>query len=106
MPPRMKIRLSIRALPTRGWTWRKVVMAVLWPLPFSAPILTAAPYLELAPLLGHVSSTEAHLWAKASERARLSVRLSTHTDLTDNLLGPGTDLQASNAWMGQVVLTN
>ena len=102
----MNVPLPTPALPSRGRTWHKVVFALLWPLLPGSPVLTAAPYLELAPLLGHVSSTEARIWAKASEPARLSVRLSTQPALTDSLLSSGVDLETSNAWMGHIIVTN
>src|SRR5689334_3239461 len=40
-------------------------------------------YLELGPLLGHVSPTEAKIWAKASGPAKLSIRIGKKEDLSD-----------------------
>jgi alkaline phosphatase D len=67
---------------------------------------SAAPYLELAPMLGHVSSTDARIWAKASESAKLSVRLSLKPDLSGGRIVRGPKLEAGSGLMGHVVVSN
>jgi alkaline phosphatase D len=67
---------------------------------------SAAAYLEVAPMLGHVSSTEARIWAQASEPARLSVRISTKHDLLGSRTIRGPKLEAGAGWMGHVVVSN
>ena len=64
--------------------------------------LPAAPtHLALGPMLGHVSDREAHVWAKSSRPARLSLKIGRHPDLSDArlipgpALGPETDCMAS-----------
>jgi alkaline phosphatase D len=64
----------------------------------------ANAYLELAPMLGHVSSTEARIWAKSSEPAKLSVRLSTKPDLSGSRTVRGPKLETASGLMGHVVV--
>src|SRR2546427_670362 len=55
--------------------------------PANEPAALAAsastPYVDLGPLLGHVSSSNALVWVKASGPARLSVRVGQKSDLSD-----------------------
>ncbi|MCI0748772.1 MAG: alkaline phosphatase family protein [Verrucomicrobia subdivision 3 bacterium] len=64
-----------------------------------------APYLLLGPMIGHVSDTEARIWAKASGAARLSVLIGSQEDLSDGNLIKGPPLVESagfmtNVWIG------
>jgi len=61
-------------------------------------------YLRLAPMLGHVSSTNALIWAHASAAARLSIRVSAKEDLSDGKVFDGPLLNADNGFMGHVAL--
>ncbi len=63
----------------------------------------ASPYLELAPMLGHTTSTNARIWVKASEPARLAVRTGTKPDLSDSRTIRGPKLVAKSAFMDQLV---
>lgn len=63
-----------------------------------------APYLDLGPLLGHVSASNALVWVKASGAARLSVRLGQKRDLSDGAEINGPRLAADTDFMGQVLL--
>jgi alkaline phosphatase D len=63
-------------------------------------------FLDLGPLLGHVGPTEARLWAKASERASLAVRIGLKEDLSDGWEVKGPSLEASTDFMGQVRVTD
>ena len=64
----------------------------------------SAPYLALGPMIGHTGPSDARIWAKASQRARLSVRLGTDAALSraqeidGPLLGPESD------FMGHVLI--
>jgi alkaline phosphatase D len=73
----------------------------------STPVASvfANAYLELAPMLGHVSSTEARIWAKSSEPAKLSVRLSTKPDLSGSRTVRGPKLETASGLMGHVVVS-
>jgi alkaline phosphatase D len=66
----------------------------------------AAAYLELAPMLGHVSSTDARIWAKASEPAKLSVRIGTKPDLSGSRTVRGAKLEAGSGFMGHIVVSD
>lgn len=70
------------------------------------PDASAAPYLELAPMLGHVSSTNASIWAKSSASAKLSVRIGTKPDLSGSRTVRGARLEAASGLMGLVVVSN
>ena len=67
---------------------------------------SAAAYLELAPMLGHVSSTEARIWANSSGPAKLSVKIGAKPDLSDARTVRGPKLEAGAGLMGQVVVSN
>ena len=64
----------------------------------------AVTYLELGPLLGHISSSNALVWVKASGAARLSVRVGQKMDLSDGAEIKGPRLAADTDFMGQVLL--
>jgi alkaline phosphatase D len=66
--------------------------------------LAFAPYLDLGPLLGHVSSSNALLWAKASAAAQLSIRVGQRRDLSDGTEISGPKLAADTDYMGQVLI--
>src|SRR5438093_737000 len=65
-----------------------------------------AACLELAPMIGHTSSTDTRIWAKASESTRLSVRIGQRPDLFDGRTVRGPKLEAGTAFMGQLVVSN
>ena len=66
----------------------------------------ASPYLDLGPLLGHISSSNALVWVKASGPARLSVRIGQRSDLSDATEIKGPPLEAGSDFMGQVLIPN
>src|SRR6266487_3770163 len=70
----------------------------------SAGAAKCTAYLELAPMIGHTSSTNARIWAKASGPARLSVQLGEKPDLMDGWTVRGPKLDANTACMGQLVV--
>ncbi|HKS36227.1 MAG TPA: alkaline phosphatase D family protein [Verrucomicrobiae bacterium] len=71
----------------------------------SPPGVLGEAYLELGPMLGHVSSTEARIWAKASGEARLSVRVSEQIDPGSGRTERGSMLSAASDFMGHVRAT-
>jgi alkaline phosphatase D len=74
--------------------------------PDSFAASASAPYLDLGPLLGHVSSSNALVWVKSSGSARLSVRVGERSDLSDGTVVKGPALGAGTDFMGQVLLSN
>ena len=70
------------------------------------PDASAGAYLELEPMLGHVSSTDARIWAKSSASAKLSVRIGTKPDLSGSRTVRGPRLEAASGLMGHVVASN
>jgi alkaline phosphatase D len=69
-----------------------------------ATTASASAYLDLAPMLGHVSSTNARIWAKASGPAKFSARLSTKPDLSSSRTVRGPKLEAASGLMGHVLV--
>lgn len=78
-------------------------LALAWLLS-TATLGSAAPYLELAPMIGHTTSSDARIWAKASEAAKVSVRIGTRPDLSDSRTIKGPRLEAASGFMGQVLV--
>lgn len=66
------------------------------------PPSAAAPYLILAPMVGHTTSTKTKIWANASGPGQLSVRIGSKEDLSDSREIKGPRLEADSAFMGQV----
>jgi len=66
----------------------------------------AGPYLELGPLLGHVSSTNAKIWVKASAPALLSVVVGEKEDLSDRKGFKAPPLVAANFFSAHVLVTD
>ena len=63
---------------------------------------SARPSLVLAPMVGHTSSTNAWIWAKASGRGRLSVRIGSREDLSDGSDVKGPRLEAEADFMNRL----
>ena len=61
-----------------------------------------AVYLDPGPMLGHVSSSNALVWARASGSAHLGVRLSTEANLAGARDFEGPKLAAESGFMGSV----
>jgi len=55
-------------------------------------------------MLGHTTSTNTRVWVKASQPARLAVRIGQQADLSDGRVVRGPLLEAHTACMGQVVV--
>jgi len=60
--------------------------------PVIPPPQPGPPYLQLAPMLGHVSASDARIWIKATGAAKWSVHVSAQADLSESreLEGPAT----------------
>ncbi len=68
--------------------------------PVIPPVQPGALYLQLAPMLGHVSASDARLWIKATGLAKWSVRVSEHADLADARTIEGPALAETAAFTG------
>ena len=75
---------------------------------FAATGALAAPaaYLELGPLLGHVSATDARVWAKASGPATLAIRIGQQEDLSDAVTVKGPSLEVGADFIGTALVPN
>ena len=87
-----------------SWHWTTIILSVFLPALLLPDRLTGSPYLDLAPMLGHTTSTNARIWAKASEPARLSVRISTRADLKEGETTRGPKLEAASDCTGQMLV--
>ena len=73
--------------------------------PSVPPPQPGPPYLHLAPMLGHVSPTEARIWVKATGAAKVAVRVHTTADLRDGREVAGPDLAAETDFAGTIRVT-
>src|SRR3989442_258518 len=85
--------MHARAASSAGTSWER---------PSMAAHTKRASYLELGPMIGHTSSTDTRIWARASGAARLSVRVGARADLSDGRNINGPRLESSSGFMGQV----
>ena len=67
-------------------------------IPFQATA-TAAPHLELGPMLGHVGSDVAHVWIKASSAGEASLLISDNSDLAGATTHRAEKLEAGHDFM-------
>jgi len=65
----------------------------------------AAPYLSLGPMLGHTTSTNARIWMRASEPARVSIRIGTGPELSRSRTISGARLTTNTANAGEIMLS-
>ncbi len=63
-----------------------------------------ASFLHAGPLVGHVTSTTAALWAKSSNIGRLDFKVGREADLSDGRIIAGSDLAEESSFTGQVVV--
>lgn len=66
--------------------------------------LSAAAYLDLAPMIGHTTASDTRIWVKASEAAKISVRVGTRPDLSDARTVRGPKLELASGLMGNVLV--
>src|ERR1041384_2830095 len=72
----------------------------------SKPPIHPGPYLELGPLLGHVSSPNAKIWLEASAPALLSIVVGKKEDLSDRVGFKAPKLEAESFFSGHIVITD
>ncbi len=72
--------------------------------PVIPPPQPGPSYLQLAPMLGHVSSTDARIWIQATGAAKWSVRASEQADLAAPQTVEGASLEAASAFTGIALL--
>jgi len=73
------------------------------PVPEVAPIPGAA-FLHAGPLVGHVTTSTASLWAKGSNTGRLDFKVGREPDLSDGRLVAGSNLAEASSFAGRVVV--
>ena len=71
------------------------------PVPVIQPV-PGKPFLHAGPLVGHVTDTTVRLWAKASNQAKLSFKISKSADLQDARTIEAPALEAAASFTGQV----
>jgi len=79
---------------------------VVKPDPAPRNAIHAGTYLELGPLLGHVSSSYATVWAKASGAGLLSVVVGKEDDLSDRVGFRAPKLDAATFFSAQILVTD
>ncbi len=72
--------------------------------PAIPPTHPGPAYLQLAPMIGHVSATDARIWIKATGAAKWTVRVSEHADLADARAIEGPALAEASAFTGVALL--
>ncbi len=75
---------------------------LLWLTFSSVTVHAGAPYLLLGPMVGHTTSTNARIWVRASEPARVSVRISEREDLSKARTVKGSRLDLNAACAGEL----
>jgi len=75
------------------------------PVPLDEPI-DGPVYLKCGPMIGHTTQDRALLWAKASNAAKLTVRISTDAGLANARIVQGPALTADTAFAGTVEITD
>lgn len=66
----------------------------------------AAPYLQTGPMVGHTTSTNTRIWVRASEPARVAVRVSLEPELGGAREFQGARLTTNTANAGEVFVGN
>ena len=74
--------------------------------PVIPPPQPGPAYLQLAPMLGHVSASDARIWGKATGATKWSVRVSEHADLADARTIEGPALAEATAFTGVALLAD
>jgi alkaline phosphatase D len=69
------------------------------------PAFARSPYLSLGPMLGHTTSTNARIWIRASEPARVAVRIGTNAELARAHTFAGPRLTTNTANAGEVLVS-
>ena len=99
MFPRLAVLALLAASALAADDYGKSTAAPVIPPPQPGP-----PYLQLAPMLGHIGPAEARIWVKTTGAAKLAVRVSESADLADAREVAGPELKAVSAFTGVVVI--
>jgi alkaline phosphatase D len=87
-------------------TWVRMKTALLLLLAglvvAGASAQTSPAYLALGPMVGHTGPRDTRIWARASQPARLAVRIGLEADLSDARLVEGPALGSDSDFMGHV----
>ena len=70
----------------------------------SFPAFARSPYLVHGPMLGHTTSTNTRVWVRSSEPARVSVQISTNSELSRSRTISGARLTTDTAQAGEVFI--
>ena len=92
---RLLILLAISSAAFAADEYGKSTVTPVIPPPQPGPA-----YLQLAPMLGHVSSSDARVWVKATGAAKWCVRVSERADLVDARTIGGPELMEASAFTG------
>ncbi len=92
---RLILLLAISTAAFAADDYGKSTVAPVIPPPQPGP-----PYLQLAPMLGHVSAGDARIWIKATAAAKWSVRIGEQPDLADARIIEGAPLAEASAFTG------
>jgi alkaline phosphatase D len=75
----------------------------------AAPVLPAIQpgpaYLQVGPMLGHVSATDARIWVKATGPTEFSVTISDDASFANPRVFKGEELVAENAFAGHATIS-
>lgn len=74
--------------------------------PILPPPQPGPPYLELGPMVGHVSANDARIWVKGTGPAKFAVRISESGDLAQARDIDGPQLEAGGVFTGQVLVSD
>ena len=97
---RLLILLAISATAFAADDYGKSTVAPVIPPPQPGP-----PYLQLAPMLGHVTSGDARIWIKATGAAKWSVRFGEQADFGTTREIEGAALAEASAFTGVALLS-
>ena len=97
---RLLILLAISVTAFAADDYGKSTVAPIIPPPQPGP-----PYLQLAPMLGHVTSGDARIWIKATGAAKWSVRFGEQADFATAREIEGAALAEASAFTGVALLS-
>lgn len=98
---RLLFLVSLSSVAVAADDYGKSTIAPVIPPPQPGPA-----YLQLAPMLGHVSASDARIWGKATGATKWSVRVSEHADLADARTIEGPALAEAAAFTGVALLAD
>lgn len=98
---RLLFLVALSSVAVAADDYGKSTIAPVIPPPQPGPA-----YLQLAPMLGHVSASDARIWGKATGATKWSVRVSEHADLADARTIEGPALAEAAAFTGVALLAD